>query len=276
MTRPAVSIIIINYNKPQLTFDCVRSVIEKTSLHHYEIIVLDNGSTEGSIDDIETLGPQVKLVKSTTNLGFAKGNNYGMEFCTADNILLLNNDTLLINDAVTLSLQRLLNDDKTGVVGAQLQYPDGELQLSAQRAPQIKYILIELFRLQKLVSKKAAGKLLLGTFFDHQEEVKTGWIWGTFFLFKRAVLQKLPGNKLPDDFFMYQEDMQWGIEIVRAGYDVVFFPAAKIIHLEGKNKFKNEMAQTNLNIIMDRYYGKWYHAVYRFLFKLLKFTSGSK
>lgn len=271
-SRPDVSIIILNYNKPQLTFDCVRSVIEKTKEVSYEIIVVDNASTIGSLEGIDSLSPAVHLVKSKTNLGFAKGNNLGIGACTGKTILLLNNDTVLINDAISITYQKLNANKDIGVVGAQLLYPDGEIQRSAQQLPVIKYLLIELFRIQKLMSAQKAGKLLLGSFFDHQQEVYCGWIWGAYFHLRRQVLDDLPTGRLADDFFMYVEDLQWGIEINRSGYKILFCPEARIYHFEGKNKFKSEMCTENFTVVMQKYYGKFYYKLYRFIQQILLFT----
>lgn len=270
---PDVSIIILNFNKSDLTFDCVRSVIDKTKEVSYEIIVVDNASTIGTIDEIESLSPAVRLIKSEVNLGFAKGNNLGIQYCRGNSVLLLNNDTTLINDAVSITYKKLYENSKTGVVGAQLLYPDGEIQKSAQRLPEIRYLLFELFRLQKLMPASKAGKLLLGSFFDHRQEVKCGWIWGTYFHFKREILEKLPMKKLADDFFMYNEDMQWGIEIARAGYLIIYCADAKVYHFEGKNKFKTQMAVDHFSVIMKRYYGVLYFRLYRLIQRLVRLTN---
>jgi hypothetical protein len=270
--QPQVSVVVLNYNKPDLTLDCVRSIINKTKVVSYEVVVVDNASTIGNIDEVTSYSPVVRLIKSDINLGFAKGNNLGIQHCKGETILLLNNDTVLINDAVSLTYEKLRSSDKIGVVGAQLLYPDGEVQKSAQRLPEIRYLLIELFRLQKFLSRKKAGRLLLGSFFDHQEQVNCGWLWGTYFHLKREVLRALPGGQLADDFFMYNEDMQWGIEIHKAGYQLVYYPEAKIYHFEGKNKFKSSMVDANFATIMNRYYGHLYYWVYRILKKLILFT----
>src|SRR6187551_458695 len=97
-----VSIIIINYNTFDLTSNCIRSVVEQTKNVSYEIILVDNASVEKDAVEFSNIFPQIVLVKSSTNLGFAKGCNLGIEHSKGDYILLLNSDTVLVNNAVLL------------------------------------------------------------------------------------------------------------------------------------------------------------------------------
>lgn len=270
--QPQVSIVIINYNKPAMTLDCLHSIVEKTVGVTYEIVVVDNGCTpEGSLRP-ELLPSSARLVTSPQNLGFSKGNNFGIEHSAGRTVLLLNNDTILDNDAVSLAYQQLQSAPGIGCVGAQLRYPDGILQNSAQRFPSCWLTLFELLRLQKLLPRKWRGRLLLSGFFDHQQTVRVDWLWGTFLLLRREVLEALPARRLPDDFFMYVEDLQWGLEFARAGYQSWFCADAKVIHFEGKNSYKPEMVDRNFDIVLDRYYGPFRKALYKILRTALEKT----
>ena len=119
----------------------------------------------------------------------------------------------------------------------------------------MKYQMIELFRLQKLLSKSKAGKLLLGAFFDHNENTKVDWVWGAFFLFRKEILNLLPENKLDDTYFMYFEDVQWCMDIIKLGYEIHYFAETKIIHkMGGSSGKKNEMMLRNGQIFMQKNY----------------------
>src|SRR4051794_26006845 len=107
MGNPEVSVIIINYNTFKLTADCVRSVIKETKEAIYEIILVDNASPDDSADELVRLFPQIFLVRSRINLGFAKGNNLGIAHARGEFILLLNSDTILVNDAISVALKKL-------------------------------------------------------------------------------------------------------------------------------------------------------------------------
>lgn len=265
-----VSVIIINYNTFNLTVECIRSVVEKTKRVSYEIIVVDNASPNGNADEFLVLFPQIVLVKSKNNLGFAGGNNLGIDRARGKIILLLNSDTALVNDAISIAAQKLESDASLGVVGAQLLYENGKIQHNCQRFPSIRYKLFELLRLQKLLGKKIGGRILLGYFFSHKEAMHTDWIWGTFFMFRKDILQKLPEQKLADDFFMYVEDMQWCMEFSRRGYRIAFEPEAKVIHyMGGSGAAQKEFIRKNEDIFMKRYYSGVQRKIIALLDKLL-------
>lgn len=228
-----VSVVIINYNTFQLTSDCVRSVLKHTHGLSFEIILVDNASDSFPEEDFKSEFPTVKLVVSDRNLGFAGGNNLGIQHSTGRYILLLNSDTYLRDNAILTTLRYMDEHPEAGVVSARLVYPDGRHQSVAQRFPSVKYQLIELLRLQKFLSKEAAGRLLLGAFFDHSQNAVVDWVWGAYFLFRREILDQLPGRKLDDRYFMYFEDMQWCLDISKLGYEIHFCSEAEVVHLMG-------------------------------------------
>lgn len=224
-----LSIIIINYNTFQLTCNCILAVIEKTKEVDYEIILIDNASKECDPEKFKQHFPKIKLIKSNTNLGFAGGNNLGLQTAKGEYILLLNSDTELKNNAIDLAIQKLESDNKIGALSSKLRYPDGHLQYPANRFPNLKTEIKELFRLNKFLSKQQRAEIFLGNEFDHLTERECDWIWGTFFLTRRDIIDKL-GGKLPDDFFMYAEDMQWCWKIKNLGYKIFYFSDAEVIH----------------------------------------------
>ncbi len=271
--KPQVSVIILNYNTYQFTYNCIQSIVEKTKGVSYEIIVVDNASPTEDPSGLKEAFPSINLLLSKENLGFAKGNNWGIQHANAEYYLLLNNDTLLINDAITIAYKKFIEHSQVGVVGAQLQFPDGTYQHSAQKFPAIKYQLIELFRLQKLFSAKKRGRFFLGGYFSCEEDVFADWIWGTFFMIKKEVVEKFKDKKLPDDFFMYGEDFQWGIEIKKIGYKILFTADPKIIHFAGQSS--NDYSAVSLNYfkVIEKYKGTFYLSLYKLIFRLLKLTT---
>lgn len=271
-----LSVIIINYNTFQLTYDCIASIIQYTYGLDYEIILIDNASDEFPGSIFKAKFENVIMLSQKQNLGFAKGNNVGIEKAKGEIILLLNSDTLIQDNSLLTAYQRLILDQQIGVLSAQLLYPDGKVQSCAQRFPSITLEIIELFRLQKLLSHRQKSRLLLGSFFGHQTEMEVDWVWGTFFMFRREVLKKLPKNKLPDDFFMYGEDMQWCYEIKKTGYKILYFPAASVIHYlsvstkKNKDLDKQKMMITHEYVFLKKYYGVFY-AWFIFKIRALKY-----
>jgi GT2 family glycosyltransferase len=271
-----VSVIIIHYNTPELTQNCLNSFIQQTAGLSYEIIVVDNASTIGDTKNLKEQFPQIKLVRSEKNLGFAGGNNLGIKEARGRYILLLNSDTVFKENALLKAYQYLEQHPKAGVVTVRLVYPDGKLQSAAQRFPSIKYTLAELFRLQKFIGHKKAGRLLLGAFFNQEENLKADWVWGAFFLFRKEVLDHLPGNQLDQSFFMYCEDMQWCLDIQKAGYEVHFYSGAEVVHLMGgSNASKQEMMEKNNEVFLKKNYSAGYIKTLKFLQQALKRSNRS-
>lgn len=260
-----VSIIIVNYNTPELVRDCVRSVIRFTTGLSYEIIVVDNASTRGDVSATLSEFADVRIILSDRNLGFAGGNNLGIAQARAAYILLLNSDTYFTENALLPTWNFIRSRPDCGVVSAKLVYPDGRHQSVAQRFPSVKHTLIELLRLQKFIGKDRAGKLLLGSFFDHEQTVEADWVWGAFFLFPRTLLQQLPGQKLDDSYFMYWEDVQWCRDIRNAGYKVWFFSGATVVHIhEGSKSDKSQQIAENEQLFLKRNYSRLHRSLLHF------------
>ena len=250
-----ISIIIINYNTFELTSKCIESLYKYNDSFSYEIILVDNASSECDTNLFLDKFPDINLVISEINLGFAGGNNLGIKQASGDYILLLNSDTELIENSILLCLNYMKNNKKIGVLSPKLIFPNGQHQAVAQRFPSMKYQLIELFRLQKLLPKKIAGKLLLGAFFDHNENAKVDWVWGAFFMFKKDLLSQLPNKKLNDDYFMYWEDVQWCYDFVQLGYKNYYLATTKVVHkMGGSAGKKNELMLMNEQYFYQRNY----------------------
>lgn len=267
------SVIIINYNTFSLTSDCIRSVIAHTRQNDYEIILVDNASTECDPAQFLVEFPSIVLVRNERNSGFADGNNKGIGKATGDCILLLNSDTILQEDAIGTSISYLNQQPQTGVLGCRMTYPDGKIQYTARRFRSISWELLDLFRFIPLLMPYAKrSKLMLGKYFNHDKEMECDWVNGAFFLFPKTILAKLPGEKLDDRFFMYGEDQLWCEQVKNLGYKIRFFPGASIVHINSGStditkqlKLRKTMMKHELAIMQNRK-GK---GLYYFFFKMI-------
>jgi GT2 family glycosyltransferase len=273
-SRPKVSVIIINFNTKQLTVQCIDSVIEKTKGVSFEIILVDNASTECNPTVFKELFPSITLVQSATNSGFAKGNNQGIAVSNGEYILLLNSDTQLLNDAISLSVNALEARLDVGVLTCRLLYPDGRTQINAAPLPKISTAFYDIVRAQKFISAEKTLRIYQSYFVNYDKEFEPEWIWGTFFLIKRSTIDLFPNKKLHDDFFMYGEDIQWCWYITKAlGYKALYSPLGKITHfIGGRNKQKtNELDGYFIKMITNQYIflcwsrGQWYAKTYYLL-----------
>lgn len=271
MIQPEVSVIVINYNTFALTKACIDSVIHYTERVSYEIILIENGTGQFSDRNLPWEVSQVRLIVSDENIGFSGANNLGIRHARGTYYLLLNSDVLLKEDSISKCVQYMNGHPKVGALSPRLVYPDGRIQGIAQRFPSVKYGLIELLRLQKLLSKPNAGKLLLGAFFDHRSTVVVDWIWGAFFLIPSKVVKQMPGCQLDNSYFMYWEDVQWCKDIKALGYKVVFYGDTEAVHIhEGSKGNKSAMMLQNERIFMKRNYNGFQRWAIRIINQCLK------
>lgn len=260
-----LSIIIINYNTFEMTSKCIASVYDHLKEDNFEIILVDNASVECNPDLFLEKYPTIHLIKSAENVGFAKGNNLGIEKAKYDTILLLNSDAFLTDNSTWEAVQYLEKHKNVAVVTGQLNYADGRIQHNCQSFPSFLKSTIEKLRLHKFLSKKKRSSLLQGFYFDYTQKGHPDWVWGAYFMFRKEILKHLPAQKLNDDFFMYGEDMLWCFEFRTLGYDIVYFPQIKIIHLLGGSSGKSkEWIHEN----HQQFLRKNYSFVHRFLLRL--------
>jgi GT2 family glycosyltransferase len=270
---PRVSIILINYNTFALTGDCIRSIIKHTKGAEYEIIVVDNASTETDAERFLIEFPSVRLVKSSVNAGFARGNNLGIEQATGEYILLLNNDTVLQEDSIGKALHYFIQQESPGVLGCRMVYPDQAIQYSARRFRSISWELLDLFRfIPYMMPYEKRAQRMLGKYFRHDKNIQPDWVNGAFFLFPKKILAQLPGGKLDERFFMYGEDQLWCWQIQQLGYNIFFYAGTTIIHIHGGSSDLNKqlaLRKTMIShelVIMKARKGR---GIYYFLFNLI-------
>lgn len=269
-----VSIIIINYNTYELTCNCIQSIAKHTSVS-YEVILVDNASTECNPDLFKEKFPFIKLVKNPLNNGFAAGNNLGIKYAEGDVILLLNSDTYLEEDAISKTVSWLAAKPDAGVVGCKMVYPDGSLQYTARRFRSIQWELLDWFRpLLFILPYRNRAQIMLGKYFKADFNTPCDWLNGAFFMFRKEILQQLPQNKLDERFFMYGEDHLWCWQIQQAGYVNYFYSEAGIVHIssgstsiEKQLNLRKLMLKHELEIVKERKGGGLYYLCFSVLYQ---------
>jgi GT2 family glycosyltransferase len=248
-----VSVIIINYNTFEYTCNCIQSLVDKTIGIDYEIILVDNASSECNPDLFKEKFPQIILIKNSENSGFAAGNNLGIKKAKGEFILLLNSDTLFIENSILFIYEKCKPIQNLGAATIQLIFPDGSFQFSAKRFPSVMAHFLEITRLYKIFKnqyKKRNEK------YNYQKSFICDWIWGTFFFFPKKNLEFM-NDQLSSTYFMYSEDVEWCYHFKKAGLNNYYFSGSKIIHLNGKSSFssfKNKLVEKNhLHFIKSKY-----------------------
>ncbi len=244
-----LSVIVVNYNTFDYTEKCLQSVLEHSNELDAELILVDNASNEKDPAAFKRQFPSIRLIESKVNLGYAGGNNLGIAEARGRYILLLNSDVLIQNNVIQKALRFMKDHPETGAMSTRLIYPDGRHQPVANRFPFIKFEILELLRVHKLVN---LSRVMLGPFFDHEKAVRADWIWGAFFMMSRNALQAL-GGKLPEEYFMYVEDVQWCYQIKKAGFRVDYYPCGDVIHYVSQSDEENSAVEKLRKILPNEF-----------------------
>ena len=226
-----LSVIIVNWNTTKLLEDCLRSIFNFTKDISFEVIVVDNGSKDGSQAMVKKKFPQVKLISNSNNLGFAKANNQGIKMAKGEYVLLLNSDTYLIENSFKKLVEKTNEFDELGALGPLLLNEDRSIQQSVGFFPH----LPQVFWWMTFIDDLPGGTTLKPYHVDHDSFYKSkhevDWVTGAAFLIPKKVIVTV--GMLDEKIFMYGEDFEWCFRIKKTGFKVYFSPAAKIVHIGG-------------------------------------------
>jgi GT2 family glycosyltransferase len=265
---PELSIICVNWNSLDYLLDCLASIYEHTHGIWFEIIVVDNASPEGKIETIEQQFPQVKIVRSNKNVGFAGANNLGFRQSTGRYVLLLNPDTKLIAPAINTMLERIKSLPDAGIVGCKLLNTD--LSTSTSSIQKFPTILNQLFNVEYLRLTFPSFRLWdIGPLFsENLHPVKVEVIPGACMMLKREVFERV--GLLTEDYFMYAEDVDLNYKLRRLGLSSYYVGEAQIVHHGGGSSSRQKVSQWSTVMTykaMLRFYrmsrGRAYGAAYR-------------
>lgn len=228
-----VSIVIINYNTFQLTCNCINSIIKHTNEITYEIILVDNASTEILENNFDYFfSNKIVFVKSDKNLGFAGGNNLGIQHAKGEYILLLNSDTELLEDSISKTYNYAKQINNLGAVTCKLLNPDRvSLQNAARPFYSVRLHFCKTFGFKSILAKQLKS---INRRYDLNSSFKSDWIWGTFFMFPYKNLN-LIGGKLSETFFMYSEDVEWCYLFKQQKLQNHYFADTAVVHYMGKS-----------------------------------------
>ncbi len=224
-----LSIIIVSWNTKKLLEECLKSIFKYTKEVNFEVIVVDNGSTDSSSQMVRTKFPKVILIKNKGNLGFTKANNQGIKAAKGDYIALLNSDAYLIENALKTLLEAAKSKNNKAVLAPLLLNENRTIQQSVGFFPNLPQVFLWMSFLDDLP---------LGQFFkpyhvDHdsfyQKEREVDWLTGAAMFLPKEIISS--AGSLNEEIFMYGEDVEWCFRIKKAGYKIFLYPQAKIVHI---------------------------------------------
>jgi GT2 family glycosyltransferase len=241
-----LTIIIVNWNTRQMLADCLQAVDTTLNNLAYEIIVVDNGSTDGSQAMLGQQFPHVHLVQNYENVGFAKANNQGLTLSRGRYALLLNSDAFVAAGAIQTLVRLADTEARAGILGAQLLNPDGSFQASHTPFPDF---------WQEFLILSGIGRLLFGSWYPSRgpEEEKgpqmIDYVEGACLLVRREAFEEVGG--LDEEYFMYAEEVDWCYTMRENGWQVWYHPDAKVIHIGGGSS-QNRRPQRESDLYRSR------------------------
>jgi len=230
------SVVIVNYNGGPMLQGCVHSAVRDGVLAS-QIIVVDNGSRDGSIDDLERSIDGVAVIRNSCNTGFARAVNQGIELVLADTspaefILLLNNDAQLEPGALRAFADGFDSLPNLAIAGGQLRYPDGRLQSAFAPLPSLAEEILPLILLKMLFPHRFRRKTVV------DKPISVECVLGACLSVRSAILPRL--GLLDEDYFFFFEEIEWCQRASRMGAEVYYLPGASAIHGQGQtaNRFR--------------------------------------
>jgi GT2 family glycosyltransferase len=227
-----ISVVIVGWNARHYLELCLESLVAAPPRRGIEVIVVDNASADGTSEMIEARFPWVKLIKSSENLGFAKGNNLAIRQCQGSYIALVNPDVIVLPGCLDALADFLDQNPGVGNVGPRVLNPDMTLQSSCRRFPTLWNNFCSATHLENVfkVSPFFAGEHMF--YFPHDRMITVDVLVGCFSMIRREAFDSV--GLLDENLFMYGDDVDWCRRCWKAGWEVVFFPGAKAIHDRGK------------------------------------------
>lgn len=252
-----LSVIILNWNTKAETRDCLNSIFGQNRRHAIEIIVADNASSDGSREMLAAEFPQARVVAHPVNLGFCAGNNRAIPATSGRYILFLNSDTVVTECALDTLLDFADAHPDIGIVGPKLLNPDGSLQYSCRRFPDLGAGFFRNTPLGRLFPKNRFTQDYLMSDWDHATVRDVDWVSGAALLIRREALEQLGG--FDEGFYMYCEDVDLCYRAQEAGWRVVYFPDTVIYHIIGRSTNQVPTRMTyHFHRSMHRFYKKHY------------------
>ncbi len=244
-----LSIIIVSYNVKDLLINCIKS-IKKTILNTtYEIIVVDNNSSDDSVQALKSVFNDLKIISNNKNVGFAAANNQAIKICCGEYLLFLNPDTIVFDNTINGCLTFFKDTPDAGLVSCKILNPDKSLQSSCRNKPSIINAIIENFGLYLLLQKLNLFSYNYLRNWAHNKTRSVPTVLGAFMLLSKKVIDQV--GLLDENFFFYGEEVDWCLRIRDHGLKVYFVPKFQIIHYGGASS-KEIPVTSYLNLVKSR------------------------
>lgn len=267
---PLLSVIIVTYNAGAFLHNCLTSVFSQQTGFPFEVIIVDNASTDGSLKRVSATFPQARIVRNGTNRGFASANNQGIEIATGDILLLLNPDTVLQGEVFQPMVDYFAVDPVAGVVGPKILNADGSLQRTGVAFPRIWNVFCELFFLDILFPSTRIFGRHRRLYENPETIVEAEYLQGSCLFIRRSAISE-SGN-LDERFHLYFEETDLCFRIKQKGWSVKYVPSGSVIHFGGGGMtYYDARRLVQFHRSYLRYLTKHHEIAMRFAFRCVLF-----
>ncbi|MCB2205676.1 glycosyltransferase [bacterium] len=243
VSTPDISIVVVSYNVRDLLENCLYSLYSALEGISHEIFVVDNDSTDATVDMVRQRFPDVEMIASQENLGFARGNNLALARARGKYLLLLNPDTLVQEDSITAMLDFFRENADVGMATCKIIKPDGSLEPGCRRSfPSPWVSFTKLAGLSSLFPHSSLFARYNLTYLSEDETYEVDAISGSFMMLRREVYEEIGG--LDESYFMYGEDLDWCYRTQKAGWKLYYVHSTKIIHYGGESTKRSSIDAT--------------------------------
>jgi len=250
-----LSIVIVNWNTKNLLLDCLESIFETVKNMSIEIWLVDNASTDGSVEAVKRTYPDVQVVQNKKNMGFAAANNQAFHRMQGRYALLLNTDTLLTRGAVEMIYEFMEDNPKVGMACGQLLNKDGSKQNSIANFPSLISLLCNESLLQILLPKRYPSKRK-----EYSGPIEVDSCIGACLMVRGKAMKEV--GTFDESYFFFFEETDWAYRMNQAGWKVCFVPSAQIYHFQGQTVGHQARSRILYYGSRYKYFKKWHHDSY--------------
>lgn len=255
-----VSVIIVNWNTKVLLYNCLQSILEQVGDVDYEIIVVDNASSDSSADMVQSDFPDVTLIVEQSNRGYAAATNTGIRVAQGRYVLVLNSDTLICDAAIEKTVRYADRHPEAAVVGCQVRESLDKVQMTCFRFPSLLNLFLRVSGLAMCFKKNRCFGREDMRWWQRDTEREVDVVSGMFLLVRHKAIDEV--GLMDEAFFLYCEETDWCYRFAKAGWKMLFWPGAFILHPDGgghssktdRLKLKIQM-QKSIVLFFRKHYG---------------------
>ena len=256
-----VSILIVTYQSEDEILDCIKSIYQNVNKIIFEIIIIDNASTDKTIATIKNHFPEITIIENERNKGFSYANNLGAKSAKGEFLFFLNPDTLIVEKTIEKLISIYNMDDNNGIIGPKIKNINGSIQHPALKIPSILITLFEAFGLYLFLPNTIFGYRGRS---DIDADLDVGWVTGACFIIKKKDYDFLKG--FDDSYFLYLEDVDLCIRMKNyLGKKIIYTPQTSVIHLRAKSSKSNSYVSKLASYKSKLYYHKKHNGYFTYL-----------